>query len=615
MPAINFPNSPNINDTFAVGSINYSYDGSKWVGDGFSPAFRIYEDNSTVKIVDNATDNADVNSGFFSVQTEGVEAFRVGPDQKLIFNNTSQDSIISGNSDSGVIKLYAGNTKYGGQITFNGGDSSSGSLVFKSGSTAGEQTTRMSITSDGIRVGDGIYNSSYNFDFGDATSNTIRVLNNGGTLIRSGSVTTGSDVDLLRVDQEKGETDDSNYGFTLSYKGSRTLTQKSLSIFSDNETGNQIEAVTVNQNGNVGLSCTNPTSPLHLKTDTGSIGTASQPAFRIGGTSNGDYGLGFYVDANSGYIRSQGTSGLHLVVDGGSTTGSHTAVNISQLADIRLMGTDGADKEARVTSPSKTTNEEDILLVKSSSTSASNILKIGGGDGSYNSATEITFYTSNGIDTLSGTQRLSIDNNGKVSIGSAIGIVPYTSNGGMLSFEGSSGQLFSITNNITTGSLFSVNDISGLPSIDVDASGDITLAEFTGNVGIGKSATSNKVDILGTLAASSLQVSGTKNFVIDHPTQQGKKLRYSCIEGPEAGVYYRGKSNSSVIELPEYWTGLVREETISVNLTPIKNNQSLWIESIENNKITVGSDSMEVEYFYIICGERKDVEKLEVEFS
>jgi hypothetical protein len=62
------------------------------------------------------------------------------------------------------------------------------------------------------------------------------------------------------------------------------------------------------------------------------------------------------------------------------------------------------------------------------------------------------------------------------------------SSAGAISFEGSAGQLFSITNSLTSGSLFSVNDISGLPSIDVNANGTILFAGFTGNVGIGATA-------------------------------------------------------------------------------------------------------------------------------
>ena len=64
-----------------------------------------------------------------------------------------------------------------------------------------------------------------------------------------------------------------------------------------------------------------------------------------------------------------------------------------------------------------------------------------------------------------------------VGIGTRIDIIPYdTQNDGTLSFEGSAGQLFSITNQLSSGSIFSVNDISGIPSIDVDADGTIQLA-------------------------------------------------------------------------------------------------------------------------------------------
>ena len=46
----------------------------------------------------------------------------------------------------------------------------------------------------------------------------------------------------------------------------------------------------------------------------------------------------------------------------------------------------------------------------------------------------------------------------------------YPTSNGMLSFEGSSGQLFSVTNDLT-GSIYSVNDVSGIPSIDVNEIG------------------------------------------------------------------------------------------------------------------------------------------------
>ena len=88
-----------------------------------------------------------------------------------------------------------------------------------------------------------------------------------------------------------------------------------------------------------------------------------------------------------------------------------------------------------------------------------------------------------------------------VGIGTIIDIIPYdTLNSGTLSFEASAGQLFSITNNLTSGSIFSVNDVSGIPSIDVNANGTILLGAYGGNIGIGTINPTAKLDIGGGLA-------------------------------------------------------------------------------------------------------------------
>jgi len=70
---------------------------------------------------------------------------------------------------------------------------------------------------------------------------------------------------------------------------------------------------------------------------------------------------------------------------------------------------------------------------------------------------------------------------GNTSVNTAITIQVYPTSNGTLSFEGSAGQLFSITNDLT-GSIYSVNDVSGIPSIEVFANGQISLAPFGGIV-------------------------------------------------------------------------------------------------------------------------------------
>jgi len=70
--------------------------------------------------------------------------------------------------------------------------------------------------------------------------------------------------------------------------------------------------------------------------------------------------------------------------------------------------------------------------------------------------------------------------------------------------QGSAGQLFSVTNNLTSGSIFSVNDVSGIPSIDVDADGTIQLAPFGANenIGIGTTNPTSKLDVVGDAKVS-----------------------------------------------------------------------------------------------------------------
>jgi len=76
--------------------------------------------------------------------------------------------------------------------------------------------------------------------------------------------------------------------------------------------------------------------------------------------------------------------------------------------------------------------------------------------------------------------------------------------GGALSIEGSAGQLFSIVNRLGTGSIFSVNDISGIPMIDANANGTISIASYFGNVGVGLTAPTQKFQITGNAFVSGL---------------------------------------------------------------------------------------------------------------
>ena len=120
------------------------------------------------------------------------------------------------------------------------------------------------------------------------------------------------------------------------------------------------------------------------------------------------------------------------------------------------------------------------------------------------------------------------------------------------------------------------------------------------------------------VSAAGITLTSRKPFDIPHPTKKGYRLRHVCLEGPESGVYYRGRlTGKNVIELPEYWRGLVDAETITVTLTQIKTSQDLIIDGIEwGTRVKVRSgNGTDIDCFYLVHAERKDGEKLIVEYE
>ena len=118
--------------------------------------------------------------------------------------------------------------------------------------------------------------------------------------------------------------------------------------------------------------------------------------------------------------------------------------------------------------------------------------------------------------------------------------------------------------------------------------------------------------VAATLTGAGLFTAVSKSFDIEHPTKPDMRLRYGSLEGPENGVYVRGVTKENVIELPDYWTGLVDESTITVSLTSVGKFQKVYLEKIEGNKIYIGGRVKEISY--VVFGERKDIDKITVEY-
>jgi hypothetical protein len=205
----------------------------------------------------------------------------------------------------------------------------------------------------------------------------------------------------------------------------------------------------------------------------------------------------------------------------------------------------------------------------------------------------------------------------------------YTDNGGdLINYEfedGSGNSLLNIASlqgvnftGINTGDTIVWNGTNFVPQVYSQAT------PFTGNTSASCITDlwvsniygcNNNLNITGDTYIAGTLYATSKSFAIPHPTEKDKQLIYGSLEGPENGVYHRGKLvGNNIINLPDYWSSLVDIETVTVTLTPNGSYQKLYVASILDNSVTVGSeDDVTINCFYTVYGERKDIKKLETE--
>ena len=118
-------------------------------------------------------------------------------------------------------------------------------------------------------------------------------------------------------------------------------------------------------------------------------------------------------------------------------------------------------------------------------------------------------------------------------------------------FEGSQGQLFSISPNLSTGYIWAVNDISGVPLLRANASGNVFLNEFGGLVGLGHTNPAYKFHVRGSSAFATTNGASAISFLFDNISAPGSnsfqvKSANSIQLFNGADTYYTAlKSNAS----------------------------------------------------------------------
>lgn len=122
--------------------------------------------------------------------------------------------------------------------------------------------------------------------------------------------------------------------------------------------------------------------------------------------------------------------------------------------------------------------------------------------------------------------------------------------------------------NKATGGNFQIRDGNSVSQVNVDGSGNM--------------------QVLGTISSGQ-----PKTFKISHPLDPEEKyLVHASLEGPEAGVYYRGEgrleNGRAEIRLPDYFEALTRKDGRTVFLTNIDGGDRIYVKTEGGTQVRDG---------------------------
>jgi hypothetical protein len=630
-----------------------------------NPTSRLQVGSATTESVF-VTSDGDVLLGTNTLYKTGERSLHISGTSSIVSNNYGSLTLANlsdgGNQQLGAVDFYSGSTHSAQILAVKGagGSSGTGSLQFKVQNSS-TLVDIVGIDTSSLTIGklNGTSNGSlkiYNSIFGTST--------NGITL---GNMQTGagSNIDIDFVNYQSAP-----YGKIRGvYTGIGTITQKGDLAFFTADGGTETEKVRINSSGSllvgsatstgtasqtlqvtggtyisgsVGIGTTNPSTKLEVAGDLSLYNgsTYSTVIQSITPTANrtisfpdqtGTIGLvagstGNVQYNNAGKLAGSSDFNVDLDWNESSTVFTGLKLNVtdtaslsdSKLLDLQVGGTSqfsisskdpGLGGGGGFALLSRLINVQryfgSAIIINGSD--ASNGLKIGQSVSGHLDISASDFGV--GFNLLNGRVLLSTDAANTFA-----------------QRDGTNAQTYRLYNTYTNASNYQrtsiTDDNSGLViNQEYDGTGALrtnlldiqdngtskVVVTGSGNVGVATTNPQYKLHVVGDFAAT------TKSFVIPHPTKPGLTLRHGNLEGPENAVYVRGKTTESIIPLPDYWTGLVDEETITVNLTP-KNRKLHSVVGISSNTVEVECVDGEIDCYFMILGERKDVAKLVTEY-
>ena len=421
---------------------------------------------------------------------------------------TALSGVVYNGSPSGVA-FFGSNgalTANSGSLSFNSGTNS---LIIKNGDLS---VTPASSTTVPITVQAAASQSANMAEFKRSDGKVLTSIAADGSIATSGNISSTGD-----ITGNGGATIAGSLGIGTGNHGSYKVNV--------NTTSADHTFVINDSNGRVGINTETLSSDLN-------IGGARQLKF-TGGNSFIDCDSGSHMYLRAGgttFIQTDGAGIRFFGFDGGAQLNMRTAATgrrtlvieklTSQTADLLNVRDENddpyfvIDADGNVDATGLVTAHSGIALDRITPVSTTDKLYNVGGSLYFNGSAVGggSSYTAGSGLTLDGTEfnifggtgnfrQIDVTSTTKVTpkivfTGSGVNDTPInlevlssfasaSTSGTALSFEGTQGQLFSITDNLSSGTIFSVNDITGLSLIDVDASGDVSIGKNARYVSVG----------------------------------------------------------------------------------------------------------------------------------
>ncbi|MDB4761384.1 hypothetical protein OAG04_00070 [bacterium] len=590
----------------------------------------------------------------------GVEMIKLseGTDDAIIFNEAGGDVDFrveaSGEANALFVRgsdgdVGIGTTSPSYKLSVSGGDFGvpNGSKVYIGGAVGdsvigylGNTSGKFTLNSDGNRdviIGSGTVTNAI---FIKGTDGNVGIGTNNPSERLHIHNSTGNGATIRLSDPDSTSTANAT-GYVEVYHGENTSRAGYFGLITNSEmalatttsagniklyTGNNTAALTIDSSQRVGIGTTSPDYQLDIE-------NSSHATARLHAGANSSASLRLQNDAQHFDVNLQ-TNDKFAIYD--HTAGTQPFTILPTSGNVGIGITD-PDTELEVGGTIKASTNADAIVIGSPTTvkwkmgvyGANDLLirdpnnntkfsilsggNVGIGTASPDSLLEIE----NAPAAQTQTRMLSLDNNPSSNQGSGyIEISSGTNNQAKTQIEqvssggfGLLGNQYLDTNIINKGlsasSHGNINFATGSSTSATSIVMTIGGGSQKGNVGIGTTTPSAKLEVNGHFAAT------TKSFIVDNP-KTGGKLQYGVVESDQHSVFVRGKNDTETIELPEEWEWLVDEDSVTVDLTSIGQIQQLFVVSQDNKTIKIGGLATNGKYNYTVYGERKDVEKLEV---